>query len=313
MVNPARRASLGEIAGHWWLNWGYQHPLLPQNETAAVHRVTGACQTGSSTRITDWLRRTSRPLLQSGSKVRCLLRSGGAAGGDPVQRQRSVRRSRKENNVSQTMQEVSTPRPYKGILKKRGSLKQKPPADAQANTCAETPALPPPPKGILKKPSENKSDFYSSSPESLDDIPCPSSAGHRKGILKRRGKFSSGLKEFGSMDQLAPTLPAGGDRSRPSGAISEESILSSESFDRLDLPDREIPLALMERPSGGRSMRGCMSVDNLLHLREDRPAQRQGHWEMDADCYRAGLSESVFTISDCENVTQTYKQVFSVA
>ncbi|KAA0711724.1 NUAK family SNF1-like kinase 2 [Triplophysa tibetana] len=313
MVNPARRASLGEIAGHWWLNWGYQHPLLPQNESAAVHRVTAACQTGSSTRIADWLRRTSRPLLQSGSKVRCLLRSGGAVGGDPVQRQRSVRRSRKENNVSQTMQEGSAPRPYKGILKKRGSLKQKPPADAQANTCVETPALPPapPPKGILKKPSENKSDLFSSSPESRDETSSPSSAGHRKGILKRRGKFSSGLQEFGSLDQLAPTLPAGGNRSRPSGAISEESILSSESFDRLDLPDREIPLAAMERPSGGRRMRGCVSVDNLLHLREDRAAQRQGHWEMDAECYRAGLSESVFTISDCENVT--YKQVFSVA
>ncbi|XP_057181445.1 NUAK family SNF1-like kinase 2 isoform X2 [Triplophysa rosa] len=331
MVNPERRASLDEIAGHWWLNWGYQHPLLAENESAAVHQglahVTAACQTGGSTRIAVWLRRTSRPLLQSGSKVRCLLRSGGAAGGDPVQRQRSIRRSRKENNVSQTMQEGSTPRPYKGILKKRGSLKQKPPADAQAppleekspNTCpfasgaAETPVLPPPPKGILKKPSENKSDFYSSSPESRDAIPCPSSAGHRKGILKRRGKFSSGLQEFGSLDQLAPTLPTGGNRSLPSGAISEESILSSESFDRLDLPDRKVPLAPIERPPGGRHMRGCVSVDNLLDLREDRPAQRQGHWEMDAACYRAGVSESVFSISECENVTQTYKQVFSVA
>lgn len=321
-VNPERRATLDEIAGHWWLNWGYQHPLLAQNESAAVCQglghVPAVCQAGGSTRIADWLRRTSRPLLQSGSKVRCLLRSGGPGGGEPVQRQRSIRRSRKENNVSQTMQEGSAPRPYKGILKKRGSLKQKPPADAQAtpleekspNTCAftsgaaETPVLPPPPKGILKKPSENKSDFYTSSPESRDSTLCPSSVGRRKGILKRHGKFSSGLQEFGSLDQLAPTLPTGGNRSRPSGAISEDSILSSESFDRLDLPDREIPLAPMHRPSGGRHMRGCVSVDNLLDLREDRPTQRQGRWEMDTACYRAGVSGSVFSIS--ENVTQVF-------
>lgn len=328
MVNPERRATLEEIAGHWWLNWGYQLPLLAQNESAAARqgpdRLATACQTGGPTRIADWLRRTSRPLLQSGSKMRCLLRSGGAAGGEPVQRQRSIRRSRKENNVSQTMQESSAPRPHKGILKKRGSLRQKPtPVDAQTtpleekspntaftSSVAEPSVLPPPPKGILKKPPESKSDYYSSSPESGDSTQtrlCPSSmGGQRKGILKRHGKFSSGLQEFGSLDQLASTLPAGGNRSRPSGAISEDSILSSESFDRLDLPDREIPVGPMDRPSGGGRMRGCVSVDNLL----DRSAQRQGRWETDTVCYRAGVSDSAFSIAECQNVTQTYKEVF---
>ncbi|XP_073721569.1 NUAK family SNF1-like kinase 2 [Misgurnus anguillicaudatus] len=324
MVNPERRATLEEIAGHWWLNWGYQHPLLAQNECAARQgpdRLAAASQTGGPTRIADWLRRTSRPLLQSGSKMRCLLRSSGATGGEPVQRQRSIRRSRKENNVSQTMQDSSTPRPHKGILKKRGSLRQKPPVDAQTtpleekspntftSSAAEPPVLPPPPKGILKKPPESKSDYYSSSPESSDSTQtrlCPSSMGHRKGILKRHGKFSSGLQEFGSLDQLASTLPAGGNRSRPSGAISEDSILSSESFDRLDLPDREIPVTPMDRPSGGSRMRGCVSVDNLL----DRSALRQGRWEMDTACYRAGVTDSAFSIAECQNVTQTYKEVF---
>uniref|UniRef100_A0A673I6G6 non-specific serine/threonine protein kinase n=1 Tax=Sinocyclocheilus rhinocerous TaxID=307959 RepID=A0A673I6G6_9TELE len=295
MVNPVRRATLEEITGHWWLNWGH---------TAA------ACQTGGPTRIADWLRRTSRPLLESSSKMRCLLRTGGAIGGEPVQRQRSIRRSRKENNVSQSMQEA--PRPSKGILKKRGSLKQKVPSESQAtpleekspNTLAPS-VLPPPPKGILKKPSEGESGYYSSSPESSGQTlgnPEP----HRKGILKRHGKFSGGLQEFGSLDQLAPSSPTVVNRSRPSGAISEDSILSSESFDRLDLPDREIPVAPMERPAGGRRMRGCVSADNLLDLREG--SQYKGHWEMDMACYRAEVSDSVFSISDCENVTQTYKQ-----
>uniref|UniRef100_A0A673HYZ0 non-specific serine/threonine protein kinase n=1 Tax=Sinocyclocheilus rhinocerous TaxID=307959 RepID=A0A673HYZ0_9TELE len=269
MVNPVRRATLEEITGHWWLNWGYHS-----------------------------------------SKMRCLLRTGGAIGGEPVQRQRSIRRSRKENNVSQSMQEA--PRPSKGILKKRGSLKQKVPSESQAtpleekspNTLAPS-VLPPPPKGILKKPSEGESGYYSSSPESSGQTlgnPEP----HRKGILKRHGKFSGGLQEFGSLDQLAPSSPTVVNRSRPSGAISEDSILSSESFDRLDLPDREIPVAPMERPAGGRRMRGCVSADNLLDLREG--SQYKGHWEMDMACYRAEVSDSVFSISDCENVTQTYKQ-----
>lgn len=311
MVNPERRATLEEIAGHWWLNWGYQLPLLAQNEPAAAHQEPGhATAVCGPTRIADWLRRTSRPLLESSSKMRCLLRTGGATGGEPVQRQRSIRRSRKENNVSQTMQEA--PRPFKGILKKRGSLKQKAPSDSQATPLEEKSqnalapsVLPPPPKGILKKPSESESGYYSSSPENSGQTlgnPEP----HRKGILKRHGKFSGGLQEFGSLDQLAPSLPTVVNRSRPSGAISEDSILSSESFDKLDLPDREIPVAPMERPAGGRRMRGCVSADNLLDLREE--SQYQGHWEMDMACYRAGVSDSVFSISDCENVTQTYKQ-----
>ncbi|XP_051551165.1 NUAK family SNF1-like kinase 2 [Myxocyprinus asiaticus] len=332
MVNPERRATLEEIAGHWWLNWGYQNPLLSQNEcAAAVHQAAGhACQTGGPTRIADWLRRTSRPLLESGSKMRCLLRSGGGAGGETVTRQRSIRRSRKENNVSQTMQEGSAPRPSKGILKKRGSLKQKLSGDTQAtpleekspntfafsSTSAVPSALPPPPKGILKKPPKRESGYFSSSPESGNSsqtLLCPSPAQGRKGILKRHGKFSGGLQEFGSLDQLAPTLPTVTSRLRPTGAISEDSILSSESFDRLDLPDCEIPVAKMERPTGGNRMRGCVSADNLLDLRDVSPAQRQGHWDMDIASYRAGASHSSFSIADCENVTQNYKQASCVA
>ncbi|XP_051979466.1 NUAK family SNF1-like kinase 2 [Xyrauchen texanus] len=335
MVNPERRATLEEIAGHWWLNWGYQNPLLAPNErAAAVHQATGhataACQTGGPTRIADWLRRTSRPLLESGSKMRCLLRSGGGAGGETVTRQRSIRRSRKENNVSQTMQEGSAPRPSKGILKKRGSLKQKLSSDAQAtpleekspntfaftSTSAAPPALPPPPKGILKKPPERESGYYSSSPEngiSSQSLLCLSPAQHRKGILKRHGKFSGGLQEFGSLDQLGHTVPTVSSRSRPTGAISEDSILSSESFDRLDLPDHQIPVDAMDCPSGGNRMRGCVSEDNLLNLRDVRLSQHQGHWDMDIDRYRAGVYDSAFSIANCENVTQNYKQAFSLA
>lgn len=328
MVNPERRATIEEIAGHWWLNWGYQQPLLCERISSLVEQTPSPVSPSTShpgglASVASWLRRTSRPLLENGSKMRCLLRSQG--GGGDVVRQRSLRRSRKENNVSQTVHEGSTDtRPSKGILKRRNSVKHKvisettavSSVDSQNILSVSTPdntssAALLPRKGILKKPAEQESGYYSSSPENSDSgwVPqakeCPSAPTYRKGILKRNGKFSSGgLQEFGSLDQLAVSLPRSG-RSRPSGAISEDSILSSESFDQLDLPDHVRPPTRIEKPAKA-SMRGCVSADNLLDIREDgilsdrllRP------W----NCYESGVADSAFSITDCDNVTETYKQ-----
>lgn len=319
MVNPDRRATLEEISGHWWLNWGYQRPLLVENETtgssSSCTTTTNSVlsQTSNSARITDWLRRTSRPLLHSGSKMRCLLRPGGGVTGDtPITRQRSIRRSRKENNVSQSMQENAPPRPFKGILKKRGSLKLKqcgephvPPLEEKMTNAKVPPVAPPPPppprKGILKKPVERESGYYSSSTESSDSTQtpelalCTTAPPRHKGILKRNGKFSSSVLQdfgdFGSLDQLAASLPPGGVRSRPSMAISEDSILSSESFDRLDLPERCAPAMKVDRPAGRGPMRCSVSADNLLDLKESRHEL----WDT------GELSESTFSVTDCEN------------
>ncbi|KAM3877773.1 NUAK family SNF1-like kinase 2 [Diretmus argenteus] len=327
MVNPDRRATMEEIAGHWWLNWGYQQPLLSEGKTTPVEQTISPAplptqQPGGLASVAGWLRRTSRPLLENGSKMRCLLRSQGS-GGDVV-RQRSLRRSQKENNVSQTVHEGTTDtRPSKGILKRRSSLKQKVIGEAPAIGAVgvSTPAHAPaaallPRKGILKKPTEQESGYYSSSPDSSDSsqIPkareCPSAPTYRKGILKRNGKFSSGgLQEFGSLDQLAASLPRGGTRVRPSGAISEDSILSSESFDQLDLPDRVGPPAQMDQPSKG-GMRGCVSADNLLDIQENR-ILGEGllrPW----NCYQSGVADSAFSITDCENVTEAYKQAMVI-
>ncbi|XP_036387580.1 NUAK family SNF1-like kinase 2 [Megalops cyprinoides] len=332
MVNPERRATLEEIAKHWWLNWGYHRPLVGDGEGAAGRPSTMSPQAGGLASIAGWLRRTSRPLLENGSKVRCLLRPQG--GGDVV-RQRSLRRSRKENNVSQTMQDGATARPSKGILKRRGSLKQKPLTEQQqsaepeaAKPAAGPPAPSPPPstsiprKGILKKPTaERESGYYSSSPESSDSAQTPqapmspASPPRRKGILKQHGKFSSGCPpEFGSLDQLASAAERGG-RARPSGAVSEDSILSSESFDMLDLPERSRPSAAMAAPVArgpGRTMRGCVSADDLLGLGDgEGPGDhRPNLWDM--RCYQSGVADSAFSLTDCENVTEVYKRAVDI-
>lgn len=324
MVNPERRATIEEIAGHWWLNWGYQQPLLAETKLGAAERgappaaaAPPAAQTAGLAGVANWLRRTSRPLLENGSKMRCLLRPQG--GGGDVVRQRSLRRSRKENNVSQSVQEASADaRPSKSILKRRSSGKLKAadfsaptgsvdlPAPADVPSAAALPR-----KGILKKPTE-ESGYYSSSPENSDSgltarpEECPSAPTSRKGILKRNGKFSSGrLQEFGSLDQLAASLPRARPRPRPGGAVSEDSILSSESFDQLDLPDRVGPPTQLEKPAKS-SMRACVSADNLLDIQEDGVLEDglMRPWS----CYKSGVADSAFSITDCDNVTEAYKQ-----
>ncbi|XP_037535789.1 NUAK family SNF1-like kinase 2 [Nematolebias whitei] len=329
MVNPDRRATIEEVAGHWWLNWGYQQSLLCERKTSAVEQtpsLVSPLMSNSSglAGVASWLRRTSRPLLENGSKMRCLLRPQ-VAGGDVV-RQRSLRRSHKEKNVSQTVNEGSADsRPYKSILKRRNSVKQKvvsespavgsvgPPNVLCTSASPRTPsAASLPRKGILKKPAEQESGYYSSSPENSDSAlasqtkPRPSAPTYRQGILKLNGKFSSGrLQEFGSLDQLAASLPREGTRSRPSVAISEDSILSSESFDQLDLPDHVRPPAQVDKPAKA-SMRGSVSADNLLDIAEDGTLRP---WE----CYGSrGVADSAFSISDCDNVTETYKQAVGI-
>ncbi|KAM9799406.1 NUAK family SNF1-like kinase 2 [Syngnathus typhle] len=333
MVNPESRATIEEIAGHWWLNWGYQRCLLAETKPSQVEETAATSPSmqhpAGLAGVASWLRRTSRPLLENGSKMRCLLRSQGSGGGDVV-RQRSLRRSRKENNVSQPGHEGSTDtRPSKGILKRRNSAKQKVMSETPVEVSAEpknilglsTSASEPssamqPRKGILKKPTEQESGYYSSSPENSDSSwvqqskACPSASTHRKGILKRNGKFSSGgLQEFGSLDQLTVSLPGRSTRPRSGGAISEDSILSSESFDQLDLPDC---VGLPARPEkGGRpTMRGCVSADNLLDIQEEGILGDglQRRW----NCYDAGVADSAFSITDCDNVTQAYKQALMI-
>ncbi|XP_014900125.1 NUAK family SNF1-like kinase 2 [Poecilia latipinna] len=324
MVNPERRATIEEVAGHWWLNWGYQQPLLCERKNSLTEQTSSLVSSSNPTGLTtvaSWLRRTSRPLLENGSKMRCLLRS--QVGGGEIVRQRSLRRSQKENNVSQTVNETITDsRPCKGILKRRNSAKQKAMHESpnvgvvnSQNISHVTSPAALPRKGILKKPAEKESGYYSSSPEHSDSgwVPqtkdCPSAPTCRKGILKRNGKFSSGgLQEFGSLDQLAASLPIGATRSRPSGAISEDSILSSESFDQLDLPDHVRPPTQSDKPAK-TSMRGSVSADNLLDIAEDRVLGDRvlKPW----DCYRSGVADSAFSISDCDNVTETYKQAMA--
>ncbi|NWH70699.1 NUAK2 kinase, partial [Piaya cayana] len=362
MVNPERRATIEDIATHWWVNWGYKVPVGEQE----------LCRESDSplATVAEWLRRSSRPLLENGSKMRCFLKQHIPS--VALERQRSLKKSKKENDVSHVLQEVALApenpsksilkRP-KGILKKRNSCEQKvpgpgPPPAAPAGEargedeegaaaglarilssgalpCSTSAGAVPaavPKKGILKKPSTRESGYYSSleccesgdvlDTASLDlegnvfaDTPSPDPPqglpARRKGILKYNGKFSSSSPEpgsppgqgFGGFAEVPlPQAP----RARPSSAVSEDSILSTESFDQLDLPARV--------PHGGGSMRGCVSADSLLRLEEEEEMEegrRLRRWTV-THC-RSPLGESSLSLAGCDNVTEAYRRAVAVS
>ncbi|XP_057584568.1 NUAK family SNF1-like kinase 2 [Hippopotamus amphibius kiboko] len=339
MVNPTRRATLEDVASHWWVNWGYATRV---GEQEVLHEGGHPGSDSGRASMADWLRRSSRPLLENGAKVCSFFKQHAPGGGSlapGLERQHSLKKSRKENDMAQTLQgdpaADTSPRPGKGNLKlPKGILKKK--ASTSSEGAKEGPELSPvpaspgqaapllPKKGILKKSRQRESGYYSSpepseSGELLDagdvfvsgdavEHKPPQASGlplHRKGILKHNGKFShAGLEfttptTFGSLDELAsPGPPARA--SRPSGAVSEDSILSSESFDQLDLPER-----LPEPP-----LRGCVSVDDLIGL-DEPPSEGPGsrvlrRWRQDP------LGDSCFSLMDCQEVTEAYQQALGV-
>uniref|UniRef100_A0A8C0E9K8 non-specific serine/threonine protein kinase n=1 Tax=Bubo bubo TaxID=30461 RepID=A0A8C0E9K8_BUBBB len=310
MVNPERRATIEDIATHWWVNWGYKVPI---GEQELLRESESPLAT-----VAEWLRRSSRPLLENGSKVRCFLKQH--IPGVALERQRSLKKSKKENDVSHALQEVALApeNPSKSILKRpKGILKKRNSCDTGSGPVPTAV----PKKGILKKPSTRESGYYSSlecceSGDVLDagsldlegtvfaDNPSPEQGPQglptrRKGILKHNGKYSSSSTEpespprqgFGGFSEVPlPQAP----RARPSSAVSEDSILSTESFDQLDLPARV--------PHGGGGMRGCVSADSLLRLRR---------WTV-THC-RSPLGESSLSLAGCDNVTEVYRRAMAIS
>ncbi|XP_004464808.2 NUAK family SNF1-like kinase 2 [Dasypus novemcinctus] len=314
MVNPTRRATLEDVASHWWVNWGYATRV---GEQEALHESGHPGGDSARASVADWLRRSSRPLLENGAKVRSFFKQhapGAGSSAPGLEQQHSLKKSRKENDMAQSLQgdpaEDTAPRPAKGILKlPKSILKKKAPVsseEAKEDPCELSPVLVSPgqaapllpKKGILKKSQQRESGYYSSpepseSGELLDagdvfvnsdpmEQKPPQASGqllHLKGILKHNGKFSHTASEcpgpatFGSLDELSSSRPMT-QAGCPSGAVSEESILSSESFDQLDLPKR-----LPDPP-----LRGCVSVNNLLGLEEpssEGPGSRLRRWWRD--------------------------------
>ncbi|XP_072804467.1 NUAK family SNF1-like kinase 2 isoform X2 [Vicugna pacos] len=223
MVNPTRRATLEDVASHWWVNWGYTTRV---GEQEALHEGGHPGSDSGRASMADWLRRSSRPLLENGAKVCSFFKQHTPGGGSitsGLERQHSLKKSRKENDMAQTLQgdpaANSSPRLGKGTLKlPKGILKKK--ASACSEAPREGPELSPvptspgqaapllPKKGILKKSRQRESGYYSSpepsesgelldagdvfvSGDAVEHKPPPASGLllHPKGILKHNGSL----------------------------------------------------------------------------------------------------------------------------
>ena len=91
MVNPTRRATLEDVASHWWLNWGYTTRV---GEQGAPHEGGHPGSDPGRTSVAQWLWRSSRPLLENGAKVCSFLKQqapGGRALAPDLERQHSLK------------------------------------------------------------------------------------------------------------------------------------------------------------------------------------------------------------------------------
>ncbi|XP_032501475.1 NUAK family SNF1-like kinase 1 isoform X2 [Phocoena sinus] len=369
MVNPDRRATIEDIANHWWVNWGYKSSVC---DCDALH----SAESPLLARIIDWHHRSTGLQAEAEAKIKGLAKPG--APEVMLERQRSLKKSKKENDFAQSGQDsvpespskVSSKRP-KGILKKRSNSEHRshstgfiegvvspalPPAfKLEQDLCrtavplpsapeAEVPAkLSPkqsatmPKKGILKKTQQRESGYYSSperseSSELLDSndglgggIPSPSPPDparvtshslscHRKGILKHSSKYSESTMDQALASPEMPTLesllepgiPAEGlsrSYSRPSSVISDDSVLSSDSFDLLDLQEN--------RPARQR-IRSCVSAENFLQIQDFEGLQNRPRPQY-LKRYRNRLGDSSFSLlTDMDDVTQVYKKALEI-
>ena len=105
---------------------------------------------------------------------------------------------------------------------------------------------------------------------------------------------------------LEPGVPAEGlsrSYSRPSSVISDDSVLSSDSFDLLDLQEN--------RPTRQR-IRSCVSAENFLQIQDFEGLQNRPRPQY-LKRYRNRLADSSFSLlTDMDDVTQVYKKALEI-
>ncbi|XP_016322198.1 NUAK family SNF1-like kinase 1 [Sinocyclocheilus anshuiensis] len=281
MVNPERRATVEDIANHWWVNWGWKTSVCD----CESQRDAGSPMLA---RLIDWQNRTEpRPTKAIRSEPFLLVRQ-------------RPKKSKKENDVSVSHcngeDSLGLRRP-KSILKTRTSEEQRSPSLEEIESSVGTPEKESGPegeegeeeqgltgnsptkavsiltkKGILKNNQQRESGYYSSPERSessdllggnitpLAASSPPKRAVGRKGILKRNGKYStySGAPPLSVLGEPAPgDSGLSRSQSRPSSIVREDSdTITNSSFSGTDWPP----------PRARPNIRSCVSAENLLQL-----------------------------------------------
>ncbi|OCT87576.1 NUAK family SNF1-like kinase 1 [Xenopus laevis] len=365
MVNPERRATIEDIANHWWVNWSYKSSVCDCD-------VLRDSESPLLARFIDWHNRSTSRQLEAENKSKCLSKPSEIS----LERQRSLKKSKKENDIAQSLQDgadetssVTISKRPKGILKKRNGdhrshsdgyidgvvspvssptykiNDEKGHIDTSPNStqdledpiiCDTKQATPMPKKGILKKTPQRESGYYSSpersessellhndEEESINPSHVISETKRtlshslsyrRKGILKHNSKYSSNCTDSSvaaltgaSLESMKEgVMPGEGlsrSYSRPSSIISDDSILSNDAYDLLEL-------------KGGRSnkqrIRSCVSAENILYLQDFDGLQKISR-PQNLKRYRNRFADNSFSLlSDMDDVTQVYKKALEI-
>ncbi|KAG9280615.1 NUAK family SNF1-like kinase 1 [Astyanax mexicanus] len=329
MVNPDRRATVEDIANHWWVNWGWKTSVCDcqtQRENSSPMLA----------RFIDWQNRTD---TQPGKAAL----ADTAANSSGLASARRLRRSSKENDGGTravTEEKPGLKRP-KGILKTRASSGDQRSQslcevelrrsicyqDVEATSSPERedtlggspakimPSLPK--KGILKNNQQRESGYYSSperseSSELLGDsivLPpngSPPKRAARKGILKRNGKYSAHSNLSSSAVHGEGHVQDSGisrSQSRPSSIVGEEIGLSIG----IDWP----------HTSPNPNIRSCLSAEDLLQMAGFRGLQTaaplHGTKVNRSPPGSPGDNGSFSLLGDLDDVTQVYQQALNIS
>ncbi|XP_075065441.1 NUAK family SNF1-like kinase 1 [Mixophyes fleayi] len=361
MVNPERRATIEDIANHWWVNWSYKSSVCDCD-------VLKDSESPLLARFIDWHHRSTSRQMESESKSKCLSKLSEVS----LERQRSLKKSKKGNDITHSLpdgsEETTISKRPKSILKKRSNSEHRchsagyiegvispvlsPTYKIESeklltNDCfnnkreldkpviySSKQSTPMPKKGILKKTQQRESGYYSSperseSSELLDDDGTESSdvcqvvnetkrtVSHSlsyrgKGILKHNSKYSSSNSDSSAANPAKASLesmeqgPGEGlsrSYSRPSSVISDDSVLSNDSFDLLEL-------------TAGRQnrqrIRSCVSAENILFVKDFEGLQKSPRPQY-LKRYRNRFADSSFSLlTDMDDVTQVYKNALEI-
>ncbi|XP_014025323.2 NUAK family SNF1-like kinase 1 [Salmo salar] len=347
MVNPERRATVEDIANHWWVNWGWKSSVCD----CETQRDNGT-SSPMLARFIDWQNRTEPRPGKPTTLLPLVLRQrpkkskkenevgdgphGGGEGEKPgLKRPKGILKTRlmeKQHSPSLEEVELGSGGAIMGLRPAEGEPgcsspdreeEEEEPALAGGSPAKMVPTLPR--KGILKNNQQRESGYYSSPERSESSellvgatmslvAACsspPRRVVGRKGILKRNGKYStySGPPSAGALGE-----PSQGDsglsrsQSRPSSMVLEDGVVSP----RLS-PDW--PPTAPHRPN----IRACVSAENLLQLASFKGFQAAPllHGSKFGRTPRArgspGDNGSFSLLGDLDDMTQVYQQALDIS
>ncbi|KAA0720960.1 NUAK family SNF1-like kinase 1 [Triplophysa tibetana] len=332
MVNPERRATVEDIANHWWVNWGWKStvcdcqtqkenssPMLArfidwQNRTDVRPGKSQRPESGNTSNVVSNMGLTPARRLRKCMKENDVGMWGVAEEKSGLKRPKSILKTRATSGDqrSQSLCEVELRRSICYQDTESGSSPER--EDTLGGSPAKIVSMLPK-KGILKNNQQRESGYYSSperseSSELLESTTVqpptsspPKRTVGRKGILKRNGKYSAhnAVPSNGEVP-VDSNLPRS--QSRPSSISYEEKGLSSMG---LDWPPT----------SPNPNIRGSLSAENLLQMAGFRGLQTAVPHHSGKGARSPpgspGDNGSFSLLGDMDDVTQVYQKALDIS